>query len=273
MMSTETNELSEQLIPIRTTRLSPVLLFSLFAILFIGNNTLQAKEYIIGVEDVSYYPFYDFSAKDLEQDSFSKALLSSFFRYRGYQFKFVALPLKRFDKWYLEEAIDFKFPDNVRWQTEQLKDLNIIYSRPVLQLTAGSYVLKKNQNLPRAAIKRLGTILGFIPTLWYDRIENNTLELVEASSSYSLIKHLLHGNVEAVNIDKNVIDYNLALFLKNSDDVVLNEHTKHERYAFHLSTIFHPEIMLEFDQFLRTHNQLVTEMKQKYGIIEASENH
>ncbi|MGB1200934.1 MAG: hypothetical protein ACPG5R_05165 [Cognaticolwellia aestuarii] len=260
------------MIRIRATRLSPILVFTLFAILYFGHYALQAKEYIIGVEDVSYYPLYDFSADNLKQDSFSKALLSRFFRYRGYQFKFVALPLKRFDKWYLEEAIDFKFPDNKRWQTEQLKNLTIIYSKPVLWLTAGSYVLKNNQNLPRKAIKRLGTILGFFPTLWQDRIASNTLELVEASSSYSLIKHLLHGNVDAINIDKNVIDYNLQLFLENTETIVLNKHTKHEPYAYHLSTIYHPEIISEFDQFLLSHHQLVTEMKQKYGIIEAPEN-
>jgi len=246
---------------------------SIVVITLIGNSSVQAKEYIIGVENLSYYPLYDFSEQELERDSFSKELLSAFFSHHGYQFKFVALPLKRFNKWYIEEAIDFKFPDNVRWRTAQLSELNVTYSQAVLHLTAGSYVLNKNKSLPRKAIKRLGTILGFTPTLWYDRVEDETIELIEEDSSFSLIKHLLHGNVEAINIDKNVINYNLQLLNQQEDDIVLNKHIKYERYAFHFSTILYPEIISEFDAFLESHRQLVTEMKIKYGIVESTEKY
>lgn len=256
----------------KTTRLLCALLFHFVGILYVGTNKVQAKEYIIGVEDVSYYPLYDFSANDLDRKNFTKDLLSAFFRLQGYQFKFVALPLKRFDKWYVEEAIYFKFPDNERWRTGESKKLNITYSQPVLHLTAGSFVLKKNKNKPRKAIKRLGTILGFFPTLWDDRVENNSLKLVETSSTYSLIKHLLYGNVDAVNIDKNVIDYNLTLLQQDVDAIVLNKHVKHEGYAYHFSTMLHPKIIAEFNNFLASHSQLVTEMKKHYGIVETLPN-
>tara|TARA_R110000744_G_scaffold69265_2_gene140616 strand:+ start:731 stop:1507 length:777 start_codon:yes stop_codon:yes gene_type:complete len=241
-------------------------------IFFLANSSVNAKEYIIGVEDVSYYPFYDFSAKELNRKSFTKELLSTFFRHQGYQFKFVALPLKRFDKWYIEEAIDFKFPDNIRWRSGESKNLNLTYSEPVLHLTAGTYVLKKNSDMPRQKIKTLGTILGFFPTLWYDRLQNKTIELVEVSSPYSLIKHLLHGNVEAINIDKNIIDYNLKLLQEEGDAIVLNKHINYERYAYHFSTIYHPKIIQEFNCFLSAHSQLVAEIKRKYAIIETPES-
>lgn len=241
---------------------------SLCCYFYISNSNAQDKAYVIGVEDVSYYPIYDFSANDPNRKSFTQALLSSFFRHQDYQFKFVVLPLKRFDKWYIEEAIDFKFPDNERWRMGDSAKLNITYSQPVLHLTAGSFVLKKDKNKPRKAIKRLGTILGFYPTLWYDRVENNTLELVEASSSYSLIKHLLHGNVDAVNIDKNVIDYNLMLLQQDDGAIVLNKHIKHERYAYHFSTVLHPKVIREFNDFLSNQSELVNKIKIKYGIVE-----
>ncbi len=69
-----------------------------------------AKEFIIGVEDVSYYPLYDFSSTDTNRPSFSKDLLSTFFEQHNYSYRFVALPIKRFNKWYEENGIDFKFP-------------------------------------------------------------------------------------------------------------------------------------------------------------------
>jgi hypothetical protein len=245
------------------------ILMCLFIDLAHAKSKWFAKEYIIGVEDVSYYPFYDFSAEKLDQKSYTKELLSAFFNYRGYKFQFVSLPVKRFDKWYVEENIDFKFPDNERWRTVESKKLKVAYSQPVLYLIAGSFVLKKNKNLPEHAIKSLGTMFGFYPTLWIDRVQNNTIELVESYSTFSLVKHLLHGNVDAINIEKNVIDYTLKLMGEEEDTIVLNKQIKHERYAFHFSSILHPEIIQEFDQYLITHSQQIAEMKHKYGIVES----
>jgi hypothetical protein len=228
----------------------------------------QAQEYIIGVEDISYYPLYDFAQKPYKE-SFTKELLSTFFRHQGYQFKFVALPLKRFDKWYTEDAIDFKFPDNLRWRSEQSKRLNIFYSQPVIHLVAGSFVLKKNKNSARESLANLGTILGFFPTLWYDRIKSGKVELIELTSPYSIVKHLRHGNIDVTNIDKNVINHNLKLLGEESNDIVLNEHIKNESYAYHFSSINHPEIINEFDAFLNENPEVIARIKMKYSIIEA----
>lgn len=234
---------------------------------YLSISTSQAQEYIIGVEDISYYPLYDFAQKPYKE-SFTKELLSTFFRHKGYQFKFVALPLKRFDKWYTEDAIDFKFPDNIRWRSEQSNNLNISYSQPVIHLVAGSYVLKNNNSKPES-MTSLGTILGFFPTLWYDKIKSGTVELVEVTSPYSLIKHLLRGNVDVTNIDKNVINYNLKLLGKKSNDIVLNEDIKNEPYAYHFSSINHPGIIKEFDEFLNENPKVIARIKTKYSIIEA----
>lgn len=241
-----------------------------FSIIFTHSliGTIKAKEYVIGVEDVSYYPLYDFSAELPNKASFTKELLSTFFNTQGYQFKFLPLPVKRFDKWYMEEAIDFKFPDNIRWREGDSKELNITYSEPVLRLMAGSFVLKKNKNIARKDITRLGTIFGFFPTLWYDRVQDNSLELVEVSSPYSIVKHMLRGNLQATNIDKNVIDYNLKLLGHQDDEIVLNEGIKHEDYAYHFSSIHHPHIIKEFNLFLKNNKQLVASIKAKYKVNE-----
>ncbi|MFT5812927.1 MAG: polar amino acid transport system substrate-binding protein [Psychroserpens sp.] len=95
----------------------------------------------------------------------------------------------------------------------------------------------KNKDKPWKAIKRLGTIFDFFPTLWYDRMLNNTIKLVEASSSYSLVRHLLYGNVDGINIDNNVINYNLKLLQEDEGVIELNKHINHARYAYYFSTI------------------------------------
>ncbi|SEL67930.1 hypothetical protein SAMN05216262_11742 [Colwellia chukchiensis] len=128
---------------LKSTRSWSALLTYCLVTFYIGSSTSLAKEYIIGVENIDYFPLYNFSPQALEQKSFTQELLTTFFSQQGYSFKFIALPLKRFDKWYLEDAIDFKFPDNRRWRSAQTSKLDINYSQPVLHLMAGSYVLKK----------------------------------------------------------------------------------------------------------------------------------
>lgn len=271
-VSSQISQLVYQWIQTFKMRLINALLICFVVFSACANYKLHAKEYLIGVEDLSYYPFYDFSAKQLDQNSFTKELLTRFFKHKDYKFKFVSLPVKRFDKWFAQANIDFKFPDNARWRSQDSKKLNVKYSKSVLHLTSGSYVLKKNKNVPQQAIKRLGTMYGFYPTLWLERVQNNSIEIVELNSAFSLVKHLLHGNVDAINIEKNVINYVLKLMGETEDSIVLNKKIKYERYAFHFSSILHPEIIQEFDQFLNTHSEQIAELKNKYGIIETPAN-
>lgn len=228
---------------------------------------VSAKNYIIGVEAVSYYPLYDFSATNTTRPSFTKEILSIFFEKNNYQYQFVALPIKRFDKWYVEQNIDFKFPDNFRWREDKGNKLNITFSQSVVRLMAGTYVLEKNRNLSRNEIEKFGTILGFVPTLWLDKIGNDNFTLVEESSPVSVIKHLIHGNTDATNINPNVIQYNLKR-LKENKKIVLNKNIKHEEFSYHLSSIKYPKIIKEFNLFLNNNKKLVEDLKMKYGINE-----
>ena len=226
-----------------------------------------AQEFIIGVEEVSYYPLYDFSASDASRSSFSKDLLSTFFEQHNYPYRFLALPIKRFNKWYVEKGIDFKFPDNVRWRDDKRNKLNITFSKPVIKLMAGSYVLKSNANYKRDDIKKLATIFGFSPTLWLDRIVSKEVELIEQNTPFGIVRHILRGNIDATNIDHNVIRHNLNL-VGEPEAIVLNTNIRHEIYSYHLSSIEHPKIIKQFDDFLQKNPTLLQQLKQKYDIRE-----
>ena len=236
-------------------------------LVFTHINFSSAQEFIIGVEEVSYYPLYDFSATDPNKPSFSKELLTAFFEQHNYSYRFVALPIKRFNKWYVEQGIDFKFPDNVRWRTEKQNKLGITFSQSVIKLMAGSYVLKSNANFTRSDVKKLATIFGFMPTLWLDKVASKELTLIEENTPFSIVKHVIHGNVDATNIDANVIRHNLKL-LGKPNEIILDTHIKHEVYSYHLSSIKHPQIIIQFNEFLQHNTQLLKQLKKKYGIIE-----
>lgn len=246
-------------------------LFILFYFFLIYSAYGQAKQgtYLVGVEEVNYPPFYDFSASDIEhlRPSFTRDLLSHFFEIHKIPYRFIALPIKRFDKWYIENNIDFKFPDNKRWRVGEDAKLPIIFSQPVLKLTAGTYVLKKHGNINVDDVKTLVTITGFFPSLWVNHIASGKVKLVEENTPMSIVKHILFGNAVATNIDQNVISHTLnKLGMKR--DIVLAKNIKHESYFYHFSTIKHPEILALFDQFLLNNQAFVSELKQKYKIVE-----
>ena len=107
---------------------------SLSVLLSLTSTTAAfAEEFIIGVEEVSYYPLYDFAANNTNRPSFTKDLLTTFFEQHNYPYRFMALPIKRFNKWYEEKGIDFKFPDNVRWREDKRNKLNITFSESVVK--------------------------------------------------------------------------------------------------------------------------------------------
>lgn len=242
-----------------------------FFICFLGfHNQVHALKYKVGVEDLSYYPLYDFNAIDNTRPSFAHDLLTAFFNKYDIQFEFVALPIKRFDKWYVERGIDFKFPDNVRWRSDKENKLGITFSRPVLDLVAGTYVKSTNAKFDADNITKLVTMQGFYPTLWIDKIAEGNTKLIEESSPLAVVKHLLEENAQGTNIDMNVIKHQLKK-LGKENQIVLAEGIYHQNFSYHFSSINYPEIIAQFNEFLNENQDFLRQLKQKYHIMEPSE--
>ena len=251
--------------PAQIYRILLVLLLLLTSV----NAAAKQKRFVIGVEEVSYYPLYDFSAADTDRPSFSKELLVRFFEHYNYQYDFLVLPIKRFNEWYVEQEVDFKFPDSARWHASDKTKLNITFSKPVIELMSGSYMLKSQAKTQRQQVKTLSTILGFYPSLWFKEIANGSIRIVEQPSPMSVVKHVLYGEDVATNINGNVIRHNLAR-LNKSGALVLNRTIDHELYAYHMSSINYPEIIAQFNDFLTLKPKLISELKAKYNIQDES---
>lgn len=232
-----------------------------------AQQTQNKKVYLVGVEDVSYYPLFDFDSQSVTKPSFARDLLSAFFESHQLAFKFVALPIKRFDKWYLEHDIDFKFPDNFRWRNDQSNRLGITFSDPVVQLEAGTYVTKQAENITRREVSSIATIRGFHPSLWLQELAKKRVTLVEESTPLAIVRHVLAGNASATNIDSNVINAALKK-LNREGEIVLAEGIFHQQYAYHFSSIQHPDLIFKFNEFLQDNAELLAKLKQKYKIVE-----
>lgn len=224
----------------------------------------DAKHFVIGVQDTSYYPLYDFP-----NPSFSKDLLDAFAASKGYTFDYLPLPIKRINHWFSESSIDFKYPDNSRWLIGASFHDRVKYSDPVVELIACTVVHRSKENVVKKEVRKLGTLLGFHPTLWLDEIARGETILVESPSTLNIVRQTVLGSVDATNIEPNVVFHHLRL-LNQESELVISKNIHYETYFYHLSTIKHPEVLKEFNQFLKENQQLLKKLKEKYKIIDAA---
>lgn len=180
----------------------------------------NAQEFYVGVEDVPYYPLFEFKS---DRNTFSKELLDSFAASKGYTFIYVPLPIKRFDKWLLEEKIDFKFPDNSRWYPDPSLKNKYTFSDSVIKLVAGTTVLKSSLNKSETEFKSVGTLLGFYPTTWIKQIESGQVKLHEDISTKILVRQLLEKHVDGIDIEPSVIQYYLKELGEPLDIAVIDK--------------------------------------------------
>lgn len=221
------------------------------------------KNYVIGVEDIAYYPLFDFQKGG---DSYTKALFDEFARQSGHTFTYLPLPIKRFNEWLLEDNIDFKYPDNARWYSNRIPSHSLYFSDSTIRLVAGT-LTAVDRNLTEKDLKVIGTLLGFYPTQWIDQIKSKQVHLYENSSTLMLIQQVLRGQVDGIDLEPSVVEHHLKL-LGKPGFLAVNKNLTYEVYDFFLSTIKHQDVILEFNKFLKGNQPFLAELRRKYGIID-----
>jgi polar amino acid transport system substrate-binding protein len=231
----------------------------------------MSKTLVVGVEDLDYYPLFDFKNN---RATYTKELLDEFASQHNYQIQYVSLPVKRFSLWLLENDIDVKFPDNPRWNqvkhSSKKQFKNLVYSEPALYLAAGTITKTDTTVSKKSDIKLLGTMLGFQPTKWVEEIKEKKVKLYESSSTLSLIRQLVAGQLDGLDIDPSVVTY-YAKRINAGSDVALNLKLPYDIYSYHLSTISRPDIIKDFNVFLQNNAPFINELKAKYNIYPALE--
>ena len=251
------------------------LIVSLLCIVWTSNSWSQ-RSYIVGVEDLSYYPFYVNSKGDYQ--GFARDLLDKFSEQENIQFFYHAMPPKDLFNSLLAKEIDFKFPDNPYWQGDLKQGHDIYYSSGVLNYTDGALVLWPSESVKLSDIKVLGTINAFTPFAYLDLIDSGSLKVLEYSSLDDLVNAILHRDVDAgyfnVLIAKHFvanISLSTLLDVKDKIDIQLDRpiiefHSElpHTSSQYYLSSKKHPELIKRFNQFLKDNQELLTLLKQKY---------
>jgi len=231
-------------------------------LLFTG--TSSAQEYVVGVENIDYYPIY--AERGNEYAGFARELLDAFAQHEGIVLTYKAYPIKRLFSNFVEGKVDFKFPDSSYWKPDLKKDKGVIYSDPVLEYVDGVMVLPENLNKGKAALKKLGVVRGFTAWDYLGDVKNKTVLLKENTSLDGLMNLVKNKRIDGVYFNVVVARYFLENTRFEDNLIVFDSALPHTRSHYHLSTIQHATVVERFNQFMRENSSLVENLKAKYNV-------
>lgn len=225
----------------------------------------SAKEFLVGVENTQLYPI--FGHRMGQYRGFSRELLDAFAARKGYTFKYAGRPVTQLYVEFLDEgSLDFKYPDSPSWRATLKTDKTITYSAPVYSGVEVTMVLPNRVGKPQSDIKRLGTIRGFQLRPYRKEIADGLIKQVDSDNLPSLINNALSGRVDAILIHQQAANHYLAQSLKRTGGLVVDPSLPSNEVDYELSTLKHPEVIAEFNEFLASEKDLIASLKSKYQL-------
>jgi polar amino acid transport system substrate-binding protein len=255
-------ELMLQFIRRCTMKFAPLLL-----ILFAAPALICAAELKIGVETTDQYPIY--SGVRGEYRGFARELLDDFAAKYRHTIRYDPLPIMQLHDALLEHRIDLKFPDNPKWQPGKKRNANIAYSTSVLTVAEGLSVPPRKMGQALSSIKVIGAVRGFTPWPYMDAITAKKITYREFNDFKSLILAGNNGKIDGVYANNVVANYYLIEILKQPNALVFDFTLPNDRSDFLLSSIDHPEIVAQFDEYLSKYKTEISMMKSKYHISDS----
>lgn len=241
---------------------------ALISVNFLINDSIYAseqKKFRVGVELLSYFPAYDYSAQG-PGDSASYAILESFANAESIKFEYVPLPVNRLYKEFLDSTFDFKFPDNPNWRKDLKGQRQILYSDPVFEYIDGIMVLPSRLGAGRDKLRKVGSVLGF--TIWdyLTEIQAGKVKASEYRDFSELLRSGVKGLVDGVYINIAVGNYHLEEKIKQPKALVFDPSLPHTRDSYRLSTLKHAKLLDRFSSFLKSHAKDIEAIRRKYKV-------
>lgn len=225
----------------------------------------QAGSYVVGVEPIDYYPLY--TMKDGSYQGYARELLDAFAAKKGHTFEYRSLPFKRlFKSLLVDQDIDFKFPDNQYWSADMREGVNVTYSDPAVDYIDGVMVTPANKGKGVDSLKSLGIIQGFTAWEYLDLIKAGKVTVDTNDQYQGLIKKALRGRVDGAYSNVAVCNYQLKEVMGQPGALVFDSGLPHTASSYFLSTVKHPEVIQEFNAFLKEEKGFVDGLKKKYQV-------
>ena len=110
-------------------------------------------------------------------------------------------------------------------------------------------------------------IHGFVPTKWLELKDQHRYRMVDVPDVASALGLVLKGRLDGANIEYNVAQHYLRS-IAAQDQLVIGEQLPFTQLPFLLSTVKHPQLLAQFDQFLLDYAGQVAALKRKYQLQE-----
>lgn len=221
------------------------------------------RNLVIGVEELDYYPVY--AIQDGEYRGAAREIFDAFAKDRGYTLSFRPLPIKRLFAELMSGGIDLKFPDNPDWASEQKKGHTMAYSKPVIRYIDGVLVAPQNMGRSPDEIRVLGTVSGFTPFAWVDRIKDGRVQVKENPRMELLLKQVQVGRFDGAYASVAVANYTLDHQLSSSGGLVFDPRLPHSRDAYMLSSVKRADVVADFNDWMAANAAMVQSIKDRTG--------
>ncbi|TAA47892.1 substrate-binding periplasmic protein [Corallincola spongiicola] len=219
----------------------------------------------LGVQDFPFYAPYSLWEKDSYQ-GFNRELFDLFASYLNKQIRYQPYSVKRRTLTLISGESALIYPDNPQWAPEAKKSNKIYYSQPVTSYIDGVMVTPSQQAMTLPSLKRLGILLGFTPVPYQAMIDRGDIEIHTDANIGVLINMVISGALDGVYLNTAVTKQYLQQIIAKPNALVVAEQLPLIRSSRHLSTAHYPGLIASFDKFLKTHQQSVNALKQKYGL-------
>jgi ABC-type amino acid transport substrate-binding protein len=220
---------------------------------------------LVGVEETAYMPYYEWS--DGQYRGFGADILQAFAADSDLKLDFRAMPVTRLFAALVGGDVDLKFPDNPLWSEAIKQGKTVVYSEPVIDFIDGVNVVPANTGKGPAALKTLGTVLGFTAYGWQERIQSGAVKLHENPSLEGLLRQAMAGRVDGAYVNVGVAAYMLDKKLGMPGALVYDPALPHAAGAYHLSTAKRPKVIEAFNAWIKAHPDLVGTLKAKNAIV------
>jgi polar amino acid transport system substrate-binding protein len=237
---------------------------ALLAALIYTSNMTHADDLIIGVENIDYFPIYQYS--NGQYSGAASDILNKFAQLNNHTLTYKSYPIARLNKYYINGKVDFRFPDNGYWIQEQKKGHDIKYSTPVIDFIDGVMVTPANKGKGINKLKRLGLIRGFTAWDYIEFIENGSVEIKEVNNLDSLIKQASNNRNDGAYFNIDVATYYLNNTLKAPGSLVFDPELPHTKSSYSLSSFKYPQVIEQFNHFLIEQADWIKTVKKKYQI-------
>ncbi|HSV30206.1 MAG TPA: transporter substrate-binding domain-containing protein [Candidatus Omnitrophota bacterium] len=241
-------------------RLFAVVLLALLSAMPVG---AAERDIVVGVEELDYYPLY--SVWDGEYVGTAREILDSFAKSKGYRITYRPLPIKRLYAELVSGGIDLKFPDNPYWAADVKAGAKVVYSQPVIAYVDGVMVPPASVGNGADGIKVLGTVAGFTPFAWLDRIKANQTALRENPKLELLLKQAAVKRVDGAYASVAVANHYLEHVMAMPGALVFDPSLPHSRDFYMASSVKQPQLVAEFDAWLAANQPRVADIKRRFG--------